>query len=108
MRSAFSSQLRLDCQPIEQLRLNLDCRDEIIPVLEALKHVFCQSELRDQLIRLVASDVNESTRHDVGREGFDYWQISVLAVDPQDQAVDRGFQTTVLKMDVEASLLHAT
>lgn len=79
MRNAYSSQLRLDCQPIEQLRLNLDCRDEIIPILEALKHVFCQSELRDQLIQLVADDVNESTRDDVGREGLDYWQIVVLA-----------------------------
>lgn len=80
MRSAYSSQLRLDCLPIGQLQLNLNCRDEIIPILEALKHVFCQSELRDQLIELVANDVNESTRDDVGREGFDYWQIIVLAV----------------------------
>ena len=66
MRSAYSSQLRLDCQSIEQLKLNLNCRDEIIPILEALKHVFCQTELRDQLIQLVADDVNESTRDDVG------------------------------------------
>jgi len=80
MRRAYSSQLRLDCQPIEQLKLNLNCRDEIIPILEALKHVFGQSELRDQLVQLVARDINESTRDDVGREGFDYWQIMVLAV----------------------------
>lgn len=80
MRSAFSSQLRFDCVPVEQLQLNLNCRDEIIPILEALKHIFCQTELRDELIRLVARDVNEGTRDDVGREGFDYWQILVLAV----------------------------
>jgi len=80
MRSAYSSQLRLDCQSIDQLKLNLNCRDEIIPILEALKHVFRQSELRDQLIQFVAVDVNESTRDDVGREGLDYWQIVFLAV----------------------------
>jgi len=80
MRNAFSSQLRFDCVPIEELQLNLNCRDEIIPILEGLKHVFCQPELRDELTRLVARDVNESTRDDVGREGFDYWQILVLAV----------------------------
>ena len=80
MRIAYSSQLRLDCLSIEQLKLNLNCRDEIIPILEALKHVFCQAELRDQLIQCVASDVNELTRDDVGREGLDYWQIAVLAV----------------------------
>ena len=72
--------MRLEWQSIDQLKLNLNCRDEIIPILEALKHVFRQSELRDQLIQFVAVDVNESTRDDVGREGLDYWQIVFLAV----------------------------
>ena len=80
MRKAYSSQLRLDCQPIEQLKLNLNCRDEIVPILEALKHVFMQFDLRDQLVQLIAKDVNQSTRDDVGREGIDYWQVLVLAV----------------------------
>jgi IS5 family transposase len=80
MRNAYASHLRLDCVPISELKLNLNCRDEIIPILEALKHVFCQAELRDRLIELVAGDVSEYTRDDVGREGFDYWQVIVLAV----------------------------
>jgi len=80
MRKAYCCQLRLDCQSIEQLQLNLDCRDEIIPILEALKHVFGQASLRDQLTQSVARDVNETTRDDIGREGLDYWQIVVLAV----------------------------
>ena len=80
MRKAYETQGRLDCQSIEQLRLNLDCRDEIVPILEALKHVFLQTDLRNRLCRLVAHDVNQSTRVDVGREGFDYWQILVLAI----------------------------
>ena len=80
MRKAFSSQLRLDCQTIEELQLNLNCRDEIIPILEGLKHVFGQSELRDALIDLVAADITGSKRDDTGRIGFDYWQIIVLAV----------------------------
>lgn len=80
MRKAVSSQLRLGCQSIENLQLNLRCRDEIVPLLEALKHVFSQHELRNQLTQLVADDINQDTRDDVGREGFDYWQIVVLAV----------------------------
>lgn len=80
MRKAYETQGQLDCQPIKQLRLNLNCRDEIVPVLEALKHVFSQTTLRDQLCQLVAGDVNISTRDDTGREGFDYWQILVMAV----------------------------
>ena len=80
MRKPYSPQFRLDCQPIEQLQLNLNCRDEMIPILEALKHVFSEAELRDPLIELVAADVNASSRDDIGREGLDYWQIIVLAV----------------------------
>lgn len=80
MRKAYETQGRLDCEPIEQLRLNLNCRDEIVPILEALRHVYCQTNLRDQLCQLVADDVNGTTRDDTGREGFDYWQILVMAV----------------------------
>ena len=75
MRIAYSSQLRLDCLSIEQLKLNLNCRDEIIPILEALKHVFCQAESRDQLIQCVASDVNEA----VIRSGPDAPLFAALA-----------------------------
>jgi len=80
MRKTYETQGRLDCQSIEQLRLNLNCRDEIVPILQALKHVFGQSSLREQLCLLVAGDVNKATRDDTGREGFDYWQILVLAI----------------------------
>lgn len=80
MRKAFSSQLRLDCQAIEDLQLNLNCRDEIIPILEGLKHVFSHPELRHALIELVAADITGGKRDDTGRVGFDYWQIIVMAV----------------------------
>lgn len=80
MRKAYSSQLRFDCQPIEKVALNLDCRDEIVPVLAALQHLFWQTELRDAATQLIANDINETTRDDIGREGLDYWQILVLGV----------------------------
>jgi len=79
MRKAFSEQGRLDCQGVAGVRLNLNCRDEIIPVLRGLQHVYSQPQLRDQILELVRADVNRSAREDVGREGMDYWQIVVLA-----------------------------
>ncbi len=33
MRKAFSTQLRFDTVPIENVELNLECRDSIVPVL---------------------------------------------------------------------------
>ena len=79
MRKPFSSQTRFDCQTVPKVKLNLNCRDEIIPVLYGLQHVYSQPQLRTQILDLVAQDVNEHSRNDCGREGLDYWHITVLA-----------------------------
>lgn len=71
-------QQRLDCQGAA-FKLNLNCRDEIIPILAALQHVYAQPQLRDEILRLVKQDVNATSRADCGREGMSYWQIVVLA-----------------------------
>ncbi|MCH7729354.1 MAG: ISNCY family transposase [Planctomycetes bacterium] len=79
MRKAFSPQQRLDCRRISEVELNLNCRDEIIPILAGLQHIYSQPRLRDEILELVARDVNEHSRSDRGREGLDYWHIIVLA-----------------------------
>jgi hypothetical protein len=79
MRKAFSDQQRLDCRGVLGVELNLDCRDEIIPILRGLQQIYSRPELRQQILDLIAQDVNQEARDDVGREGMDYWQILVLA-----------------------------
>ena len=79
MRKPFSSQTRFDCQSVPNVKLNLNCRDEIVPILYGLQHVYRQPRLRDEILNLVARDVNEDSRHDRGREGLNYWHITVLA-----------------------------
>ena len=79
MRKAMDRQGRLDGQPIVKVKLNLDCRDEIIPILMALQHLYAQPELRDQILRLIAADVNRRSSRKRGRQGMDYWPILVLA-----------------------------
>lgn len=79
MRKAVDPQLRLDARPVQDVTLNLDCRDEIIPILRALQHLYGQPALRDEVLKLVAQDVNPDSRSDRGREGMDYWTILVLA-----------------------------
>jgi len=80
VRKAYSNQLRIDCLPIEQIALNFESRDEIVPVLAGLQHLYCEIGLRDQVTHLVARDVNAQTRDDIGRQGFSYWQVLVLGV----------------------------
>jgi hypothetical protein len=59
--------------------LNLNCRDEIVPILAALQYIYSQPRLREQILHAIAGDVNCTTSRQRGREGMDYWQIFVLA-----------------------------
>ena len=79
MRKPFSEQQRLDCDAIDNVKLNLNCRDELIPILSALQHIYSTPSVRDPILRLIVEDVNRYSRRDVGREGFDDWQVLVLA-----------------------------
>jgi IS5 family transposase len=78
MRIAFDPQLRLDCTPVLDVRLNTECRDEIIPILVALQHIYARPTLRDSLLDAVAEDVNGVCSADLGRPGMQYWSILVL------------------------------
>jgi hypothetical protein len=70
---------RLDCLPISEVCLNLDCRDEIIPILRALQHIYEDATLRRDVLALVRKDVNGSSSRKLGRRGMNYWEITVLA-----------------------------
>jgi hypothetical protein len=70
----------MDCLPIENVVLNLECRHEIIPLLAGLQHLYSQLELRQQVTKLIGKDINPDSRTDIGREGYNYWQIVVLGI----------------------------
>jgi transposase, IS5 family len=72
-------QERLDCLPISEVKLNLSCRDEIIPILRALQHVYAEDAGRRELLQLVGRDVNQDTSRKHGRRGMNYWEVTVLA-----------------------------
>lgn len=79
MRLAYQEQPRLDCPPVDAVPLNLNCRDEIIPILRALQHVYAAAPVRREILDLVGNDVNAHSSPDEGRTGLDYWTITVLA-----------------------------
>jgi IS5 family transposase len=70
---------RLDCLPISDVKLNFECRDEIIPILRALQHLYADDSLRRELLALVGKDVNGDSSRKHGRRGMTYWEITVLA-----------------------------
>ena len=79
MRKAFEPQQRLDCRSVLDVQLNLNCRDEIIPILRALQYIYSQPKLRDDILQAIAEDVNGASDPKRGRKGLYYWEILVLA-----------------------------
>jgi transposase, IS5 family len=79
MRLAYQEQPRLDCPAVDRVELNVNCRDEIVPILRALQHIYGNVPLRRELLDLVGKDVNRGSSRKRGREGLDYWSITVLA-----------------------------
>ena len=79
MRLRFQEQPRLDCPEVGRVVLNLKCRDEIIPILRALQHIYEDEPVRRQLLALIAKDVSDGCSRKHGRPGLDYWSILVLA-----------------------------
>ena len=63
---------RLDCLPITLVKLNLGCRDEIIPILRALQHLYENVPARRELLQLVGKDVNKTSNRKLGRRGLNY------------------------------------
>jgi IS5 family transposase len=79
VRLAYQEQPRLDCPEVGQVELNLRCRDEIIPILRALQHIYEDAQLRRHILDLVGKDVTGGCSRKLGRQGLDYWSITVLA-----------------------------
>ena len=79
MRTAIERQRRLDGGSVSQVMLNLNCRDELIPVLRGSQEIYATTPVRDQILKLVAREVSAKSRADRGREGLSDWCILVLA-----------------------------
>ena len=59
--------------------LNYECRDEVMPALTGLQHLYTCGSLRNKVVKLVAEDVSDDCRRDVGRPGLVDWKIVVLS-----------------------------
>ena len=79
MRKSHEKQQRFGSCPVYDFQLNLNCRGEIVPILATLQLNFSQPKHRAKLCRLDANVLNPESRRDVGRPGFDDWQVIILA-----------------------------
>lgn len=79
VRKPYQQQYRFDNSPIANVPLNLECRDEIVPILFGLQYLYNETKLRRKAVQLIAADLNENSRRDIGRPGMDDWHVIVLA-----------------------------
>lgn len=79
MRHTMHTQPTFDCPLPDQVTLNLQCRDEIIPILAALQHLYKEKAALQPILHLVEKDVNQASDRHLGRPGLSYWEILVLA-----------------------------
>jgi transposase, IS5 family len=79
MRKALDRQRRLDCPSVTRVSLNLNCRNETIPILRGLQHIYSTPKVRDSILKAIARDVNGASSPKHGRPGLSYWEILVLA-----------------------------
>jgi hypothetical protein len=79
MRKSFDRQQRLDRPSVTKVPLNLDCRNETIPLLRGLQHLYSRPQVRDSILKAIARDVNGKSSARRGRRGLSYWEILVLA-----------------------------
>lgn len=82
MRQRFEQQTSLGILPIDEIKFsarNLKSRDELMPVLLALQHLYVTPELNEAVFTLLEKKVCGAKKK-TGRKGMDLWHILVLAV----------------------------
>jgi len=82
MRQRFEQQTSLGILPISEVKFtarNLKSRDELVPVLLALQHLYVTPDLNGAVFTLLEEKVCRGKKK-TGRKGMDLWHILVLAV----------------------------
>jgi uncharacterized protein YoxC len=79
VRTSFPRHYQTQTTPIKGVVFQLRCRHELIPILVALQHIYSRTDVCEQLLQLIAQDINQKTQARRGRPGLSYWEILVLA-----------------------------
>ena len=79
MRQRFESSPGLQVLPIEKIRLPLQSRDELPPILAGLQWIWTHPVLNEEIFALLEARVMANKKA-TGRPGMDLWQILVLGV----------------------------
>jgi IS5 family transposase len=80
MRTVKSPQLQLGGTLIENIKIDLNSRDDIPPLLLGLQHIYTNVELRHKVFEILEQNINSDTDNSTGRPGMELWKILVFGV----------------------------
>jgi len=78
MRKIREPQMQLGAVDISEIRFDLRSRDEIPKLLQGLQYIYCTSELREEVFKILERIIPEGTDSNNGRRGMDLWKVLVL------------------------------
>lgn len=79
MRVTFKPQMQLGSHAVGEVRLDLECRHELVPILRALQHLEGKRKVRDRILKSIRKDLTGTKRCNLGRDGMSCWEALVLA-----------------------------
>lgn len=79
MRERFKQQLCLGVIPISEVKINMNSRHQLPPLLKALQYIFITPELNKEVFDLLAAEIMTG-KQKTGCYGMPLWEILVLAL----------------------------
>lgn len=79
MLQLCGAQMQLGCIPIEQIEINVECREDILAMLLDLRHIFADVELRFRVFALMEENKLPGVNYKICRPGMHLYNIFVLA-----------------------------
>jgi hypothetical protein len=80
VRFKFIPQMRLGSVPIAEIKFDVFCRHELVPILMALQHLYVNCpQVLDEICALIEADITRQPSPKLGCTGLTYWEILVLS-----------------------------
>jgi len=79
MRKRFEQQLSIDITPIKDLKIEINKRDELPAILQALQYIYVTPELNKEVFQIMEEAILKGKKK-TGRKGLDLWHILVLGI----------------------------
>ena len=78
MRKVIEKQLKMGQVPIENIEIDMSCRDEIPQLLLGLQTIYSNKQKRDEVFTILEKMIPDDVNPENGRLGMELWKILVL------------------------------